>query len=42
MAYFPKYRKFFNLQKTAKFLEIWTKLYQDVKSGGNLQYFGSF
>ena len=26
MAYFPKYSTFFNLQKTAKFLEIWTKL----------------
>ena len=26
MAYFPKYIAFFNLQKTPKFLEIWTKL----------------
>ena len=27
MAYFPKYNKFFNLQKTPKLLEIWTKLW---------------
>ena len=26
MAYFPKYSKFFDLQKTPKLLEIWTKL----------------
>ena len=26
MAYFPKYRTFFNLRKAPKFLEIWTKL----------------
>ena len=26
MAFFPKYGTFSNLQKTPKFLEIWTKL----------------